>query len=124
MPLSIACCFSAAFISREEAQISVVPLMRAAMPVPDPPPVTEILIPESIAIKRSAPLLTRCTMVSEPLIIRDVDSFPLFWPQPAASRRTSIQAIVILREAFKPYFLVNISFLPFQRKRPMLMVNC
>jgi hypothetical protein len=40
-PFSCSCFFSASFMARDASQMSVVPLMRALIPVPEPPPVTE-----------------------------------------------------------------------------------
>ena len=51
--------FSFSVISLEEAQISVVPFIRAAMPVPEPPPVTDISISGCFFINASAQFVTR-----------------------------------------------------------------
>ncbi len=42
MPFFFACAISSADISREAFAIWMVPLMREAIPVPEPPPVTEM----------------------------------------------------------------------------------
>ena len=54
------------------AQMSVVPLISAAIPVPDPPPVTDISTSGFVRMNASAQVLTRWTIVSEPLIVNDV----------------------------------------------------
>ncbi len=42
MPFASAAAISSDFIAREALAMSTVPLIMAAMPVPDPPPVTEM----------------------------------------------------------------------------------
>ena len=42
MPFFFACAISSADISREALAIWIVPLIREAIPVPEPPPVTEM----------------------------------------------------------------------------------
>src|SRR5688572_21540146 len=61
--------FSSAFISREAMQMSVVPLIRAAIPVPDPPPVTCTTFPGLRPMYCSAQRCMRITIVSEPLTV-------------------------------------------------------
>src|SRR6266850_391533 len=67
--LALASAFSASFIGREASQISVVPLMRAAMPVPEPPPVTWMVKPGFLLMKTSAQRWPRITSVSEPFTV-------------------------------------------------------
>src|SRR5882724_365088 len=67
--LALASAFSASFIGRDASQISVVPLMRAAIPVPEPPPVTWIVKPGFLLMKTSAQRWPRMTMVSEPFTV-------------------------------------------------------
>src|ERR1700722_6169821 len=54
-------------MGRLDSQMSVVPLMSAAMPVPEPPPVTWMVIPGFSFMYVSAQRWPRMTMVSEPL---------------------------------------------------------
>ena len=49
--------------------MSVVPLMSALMPVPEPPPVTWIWAPGFFCMYSSAQRWPRMTMVSEPLTV-------------------------------------------------------
>ena len=51
--------------------MSVVPLMRALMPVPEPPPVTWMTVAGFFFMKFSAHRWPRITMVSEPLMVMD-----------------------------------------------------
>src|SRR6267142_3827622 len=67
--LALTSAFSASFIGRDASQISVVPLMRAAIPVPEPPPVTWMVRPGFLLIKTSAQRWPRMTMVSEPFTV-------------------------------------------------------
>jgi hypothetical protein len=57
------------FISLDELQISVVPLMSAEIPVPDPPPVTCIVTLFFEDMYRSAQRCARMTIVSDPLTV-------------------------------------------------------
>ena len=66
-PLLIALSFSSSFILREAFAISTVPFINAAIPVPEPPPVTEILTAGFILWYSSAQARAKFTMVSEPL---------------------------------------------------------
>src|SRR5215211_5332427 len=66
-PLDCASAISSSLILREALAMSTVPLMREAIPVPDPPPVTEIRISGCAAWYRSAQARARLTIVSEPL---------------------------------------------------------
>ena len=61
-----------ALAGRLDSQMSVVPLMSAAMPVPEPPPVTWMVIPGFAFMYVSAQRWPRMTIVSEPLIAIDV----------------------------------------------------
>src|SRR5262245_3717944 len=61
--------FSSSFISRDAMHTSVVPLISAAIPVPDPPPVTWMIWPGWLFMYSSAHRWTRITMVSEPLTV-------------------------------------------------------
>jgi len=67
--LSATCFFSASFIERDASQTSVVPLMSALIPVPEPPPVTWIVAPLCFAMYSSAQRWPRTTIVSEPLTV-------------------------------------------------------
>src|SRR6267143_4203528 len=67
--LAFTSAFSASFIGRDASQISVVPLMRAAIPVPEPPPVTWMVKPGFLLMKTSAQRWPRMTMVSEPFTV-------------------------------------------------------
>ena len=49
--------------------MSVVPLMRALMPVPEPPPVTCTVVPGDCFMYSSAQRCPSSTMVSEPLMV-------------------------------------------------------
>ena len=51
--------------------MSVVPLMSALMPVPEPPPVTWTTVAGFFFMKSSAHRWPRITMVSEPLMVMD-----------------------------------------------------
>ncbi len=66
-PLAMAFSFSSIFIRREALAISTVPLIKAAIPVPEPPPVTESLTLGFITWYSSAQARARFTMVSDPL---------------------------------------------------------
>src|SRR5512145_491548 len=61
--------FSSSFMGREALATSVVPLMRAEMPVPLPPPVTWTFLPGFFFMYPSAQRWARITMVSEPFTI-------------------------------------------------------
>src|SRR5204862_5217138 len=61
--------FSADFIVRDDSQMSVVPLMSALMPVPEPPPVTWRTVPGFFFIYSSAHRWPRMTIVSEPFTV-------------------------------------------------------
>src|SRR6267142_5727516 len=67
--LALVSAFSESFIGRDASQISVVPLMRAAIPVPEPPPVTWMVKPGFLLMKTSAQRWPRMTMVSEPFTV-------------------------------------------------------
>ena len=54
---------------REASQTSVVPLMIALMPVPEPPPVTWIVVPLCLFMYSSAQRWPSTTIVSEPLTV-------------------------------------------------------
>src|SRR6266704_3185390 len=56
-------------MGRELWQISVVPLMSAAIPVPEPPPVTMMTLPAFAFMNFSAQRWPRMTMVSEPFTV-------------------------------------------------------
>src|SRR5690349_1052406 len=49
--------------------MSVVPLIRAARPTPEPPPVTWMVVPGILAMNVSASRAFMITIVSEPLIV-------------------------------------------------------
>ena len=68
MPFASACLISLSSMARDDSAMSHVPLTRAVMPVPDPPPVTAILTPGVRLLKASAQAWPRLTIVSEPLI--------------------------------------------------------
>src|SRR5262249_8896597 len=61
--------FSLSFIGRLDSQMSVEPLMSAAMPVPEPPPVTSMVRPWFSFMYVSAHRWPRMTIVSEPLTV-------------------------------------------------------
>src|SRR5712664_827443 len=67
--LALVSAFSASFIGRDASQISVVPLISAAIPVPEPPPVTWMVKPGFLLMKTSAQRWPRMTMVSEPFTV-------------------------------------------------------
>ncbi len=66
---SASCFFSASFMAREASQTSVVPLMRALMPVPEPPPVTWMVVEGCFFMYSSAQRCPSTTMVSDPLTV-------------------------------------------------------
>ena len=66
-PFWMAESFSSSFIRREALAISTVPFINAAMPVPDPPPVTERMTSGLTTWYSSAQARAKLTMVSEPL---------------------------------------------------------
>ena len=57
------------FIERDDSQMSVVPLMSALMPVPEPPPVTCMIVFGFFFMYSSAQRWPRMTIVSEPLTV-------------------------------------------------------
>ena len=71
-PFSLAMAISSGFSSRESSAISQVLESRAAMPVPEPPPVTATETLGCIFMNASAQAWPRLTMVSEPLIWREL----------------------------------------------------
>ena len=82
--MSFAAFISSGFISREALAISTVPLIIAAMPVPVPPPVTEMRTSGLTSTYASAQASARFTSVSEPLfsIVRWAE--PLLADEPPA----------------------------------------
>ena len=75
-PFDFASSISSCLIWREALAISTVPLMSAAIPVPDPPPVTDIRTSGLSAWYFSAQASARLTIVSEPLFsIYDAEEF-------------------------------------------------
>jgi phosphate transport system ATP-binding protein len=67
MPLSVACCISSVLICRLALARSTVPLINAAIPVPDPPPVTDISTCGYCWWYASAQAKAKLTKVSDPL---------------------------------------------------------
>ena len=67
MSFSSAALISSGFILREALAMFTVPLIMAAMPVPDPPPVTEMRTSGCNCMYSSAQASARLTSVSEPL---------------------------------------------------------
>ena len=67
--MSASCFFSASFIARDASQTSVVPLMRALIPVPEPPPVTWIVVVACFFMYSSAQRWPNTTMVSDPFTV-------------------------------------------------------
>ena len=91
---------------REAAQISVVPLIKAAKPVPEPPPVTEISTSGWDCIYASAHSIIKYTMVSDPLIVseaalrgppRRMPESPDGWHEPISTTSTSTSGQVSWR---------------------------
>src|SRR4029079_18189311 len=79
-------------MGRDAVQMSVVPLMSAAMPVPEPPPVTWMTAPGCEFMYNSAQRWARITMVSEPLTVMPRPAWAT--PTPArASTPSRIQRI-------------------------------
>jgi hypothetical protein len=64
----LAATYSLSFIAREASAIAILLAQSAAMPTPDPPPVTAMAAPGFFSMYTSASLWTRFTRVSEPLI--------------------------------------------------------
>src|SRR4030095_8721764 len=87
-----ACILSFSFMGRDDSQTSVPPLISAAIPVPDPPPVTWILTPGLLCIYVSAQRCPRITMVSDPLMVIgfDLPPDPETPPQPIDPRMPSV----------------------------------
>ena len=56
-------------MARDASQTSVVPLMSALMPVPEPPPVTWMVVEACFFMYSSAQRWPSTTMVSEPLTV-------------------------------------------------------
>src|SRR5262245_62546391 len=56
-------------MGREDSQMSVPPLIMAAIPVPDPPPVTWTRVPGLLRMYVSAQRCPRITIVSDPLTV-------------------------------------------------------
>src|SRR6266849_7374524 len=96
--LALTSAFSASFIGRDASQISVVPLMRAAMPVPDPPPVTWMVKPGFLLMKTSAQRWPRMSMVSEPFTVM---------LRPSAIRATApvTSKVAVPRANFEIFFI-------------------
>ena len=85
--------------------MSVVPLMSAAMPVPDPPPVTWMETPGFALMSSSAQRWPRMTIVSEPLIaMADLSagapSVPCPLPPGSGFLRTDTTTLVKFRGAY------------------------
>ena len=66
---SASCFFSASFMARDASQMSVVPLMSALMPVPEPPPVTWMVVFGCFFMYSSAQRWPSTTIVSEPFTV-------------------------------------------------------
>src|SRR5688500_17585640 len=71
-------------------QMSVVPLMSALMPVPEPPPVTYTCTSLFLPMKSSAQRWPRMTMVSEPLRVMAAAS--AVWVVPIKAGPTATRA--------------------------------
>ena len=67
--LSVSCFFSLSFIDRDDSQTSVVPLIRALIPVPDPPPVTWMVVSGFFFMNSSAQRWPMTTIVSDPFTV-------------------------------------------------------
>jgi hypothetical protein len=63
----MAFCISSSFIRREALAISTVPFIKEAIPVPEPPPVTESCTAGFISWYFSAQAKAKLTIVSDPL---------------------------------------------------------
>jgi len=70
MPFTSALSISSGLILRDALAISVVLLIREAIPVPEPPPVTDILDDGLICWYCSAHARARLTIVSDPTLFR------------------------------------------------------
>ena len=66
---SASCFFSTSFMARDASQTSVVPLMSALIPVPDPPPVTWMVVAACFFMYSSAHRCPSTTIVSEPFTV-------------------------------------------------------
>ncbi len=73
--------------------------MRAAIPTPEPPPVTAMDIPGFFSMKASASLWTKLTSVSEPLIWMETVSVS-FLAHPAITTSTKAQVIAAVAKHF------------------------
>ena len=85
VPFFSASCTSSSFIFREALARSIVPLIRDAIPVPEPPPLTEMLT-SGLTWYCSAHASARLTMVSDPefMIAWEAEGwlFASLWEQP------------------------------------------
>ena len=90
--MSASCFFSASFMARDASQTSVVPLMRALMPVPEPPPVTWMVVAGCFFMYSSAQRCPSTTIVSEPFTVT-VPARAGFAPSVPAARVAAASAI-------------------------------
>src|SRR5450759_1369174 len=73
-PLDLTAADSEASMARDESAKSTVPLISAAMPVPEPPPLTAMLTPGLSVMNCSDHACARLIIVSEPAIVSEPDS--------------------------------------------------
>jgi hypothetical protein len=120
MPLARAASISSFFIARDALAMSAVPLMSAAMPVPDPPPVTEMRTSGCSCMYASAHASARLTRVSEPMLT-------MVWTGTAVSTGDGPEerhpAMMLIRSrapmsANEPGFSFNIGTILYVFKKP------